>query len=249
METIKCTECGCVMGVASESCPACGAPVINQKEKNMTIDIQQKDSTEIETMPKGEMTAFAGLVEELENNLSIQKAKPLQMVDTYINFWAKNMNVREELKDIYETICMPITNCVFSQYDGEEVFKGSLNDEQPHLMMQLVFTDFGEELDRFKQLDCYKLFHMDKDNSGLLYYSIDCGADAQQAAEIFTAIHVSVFDAPFDLINSFITDKKGDLKIEAAKDAKNNSFLLYRKPKFGAFKNFRKAFKKTFYKD
>lgn len=247
METIKCTECGCVMGASSEVCPACGTHVVKQVEKSMTEETQQPP-LEIETIttPEEEMAVFVGLVEELQNNLSIQRAKPSQMVDTYINFWDKDMTVRKDLNDFYEIASIPITNCVFSHYDGEEVFKGSLNDGQPHLMMQFFFTDFGDELDRFKQLDCYKLFHMDKDNSGLLYYSIDCGEDAQEAAEIFTAIYVRVFDAPFNLINSFITDKKGDSKKEAAKDARNNSFLHYKKPKFGALKNFRKAFKKTF---
>ncbi len=247
METIQCIKCGCVMGAASEVCPACGTPVIKQVEKRMTEETQQHP-LEIETIttPKEEMAVFVGLVEELQNNLSFQRTKPSQMVDTYINFWDKNMNVREDLKEVFETECIPITNCVFSHYDGEEVFKGSLNDGQPHLMMQLIFTDFGEELDRFKQLDCYKLFHMEKDNSGLLYYSIDCGEDAQNAAEIFTAISVRVFDAPFNLIDSFITDKKGDSKKEAAKDARNNSYLHHKKPKFVALKSFRKAIKKTF---
>lgn len=193
METIKCTECGCVMGAASEVCPACGTSIINQVGNNMADELQQYPrETEAITKAEERMTTFVSLVDELQHNLSLQRSKPTQMVDTYISFWDETMNVRKELKDIYETICIPITNCVLRHYDGEEVFKGSINDGQPHLMMQLIFTDFGEELDRFKQLDCYKLFHMEKDNSGLLYYSIDCGEDVQKAAEIFTAIHVSV---------------------------------------------------------
>ena len=32
METIKCQECGCIMGAASEICPVCGAPVAKQKD-------------------------------------------------------------------------------------------------------------------------------------------------------------------------------------------------------------------------
>ena len=33
METIKCKECGQVMGAASEVCPRCGTPVINETSK------------------------------------------------------------------------------------------------------------------------------------------------------------------------------------------------------------------------
>ena len=32
METIKCQECGCVMGAASEVCPVCGTLVNDNKE-------------------------------------------------------------------------------------------------------------------------------------------------------------------------------------------------------------------------
>lgn len=60
METIKCTKCGCVMGAASEACPACGEPVpmkhniVEQAEtiQNEASSLQTQDQPYQELQPK-----------------------------------------------------------------------------------------------------------------------------------------------------------------------------------------------------
>lgn len=189
---------------------------------------------------------FPNLESELNNNLSIQRSNPQQMVETHINILDEHMKVKEGYEDAHEYGAgYTITNCVFSPKDGQPVFEGTLNDGKPHLMMQFLFTNFGEEYDNFKRLDSYSLFTEEEAN-GLLYYSLDCGEDASKAAEIFTKVLVGTYGITVSTFDSFFTDKKGMPKEKAAKEARNNSVLYGKKHGPSFFRNLKAGIDSAF---
>lgn len=61
METIKCKECGQVMGAMSESCPKCGAPVINEVE---TVEVVEQTERKISSIEE------ANTMDEVEEYLT-----------------------------------------------------------------------------------------------------------------------------------------------------------------------------------
>lgn len=192
------------------------------------------------------MEKFPNLEAELNNNLSIQRANPQRMVETHINIFDENMKVKEGYEDAHELGAgYTITNCVFSPKDGKPVFEGTLNDGEPHLMMQFLFPNFGEEYDNFKRLDCYGLFTVEESN-GLLYYSLDCGEDANKAAEIFTKVLEETFGVSNDFYDSFFTDKKGKSKDKAAKEARDKSELYGKNHKPSLFRNLKAGIDNAF---
>lgn len=192
------------------------------------------------------MEKFPNLESELNNNLSIQRSNPQQMVETHINIFDEKMKVKEDYEDAHEFGAgNAITNCVFSPKDGKPVFEGTLNDGKMHLMMQFLFTNFGEEFNNFKQLPCYGLFTEEEVN-GLHYYSLDCCEDASKAAEIFTKVLVGTHGITISTFDSFFTDKKGMSKDKAAKEARNNSVLYGKNHKSSFFRNLKAGIDNAF---
>ena len=194
METIKCTKCGQMMGAASEACPVCGTPVV----QNMTV----------EAFLAGH-NVFRGLAEELTYNLKLQTAKPKNVIETSLDmskFMDEDDNIRDGLDEdvVYNLMNVPITNVLFREKDGSEVFKGTMNDGATHLMMQFYVTEGTEEFEKFKALDIYPRFDQVK-NGKIFTLSIDCGSNAQQAAQLYTQILVTVFNADYNLYNKFMT--------------------------------------------
>lgn len=56
METIKCKECGQVMGAASEACPRCGTPVINETDIAEMVEQTENQIPSIEETRNEEET-------------------------------------------------------------------------------------------------------------------------------------------------------------------------------------------------
>lgn len=206
METIKCKECGQVMGAASEACPVCGTPVA----QNMTVQAFLSDNK-----------TFRGLVEALQENLTLQAKKPKNYIETILDitkFIDEDYNVREgydwnyvygEIMNIVEFF--PITNCLFKQHDGAEIFKGSMNDGLSHLMMQFFVKEGTEEFGKFKGLDIFSQF-VDNKSGKKHTYSIDCGSNAELAAEIYTKVLMTVYNADFETCDKFTTWSHGSKK-------------------------------------
>ena len=113
METIKCEKCGQIMGAASEACPICGTSVA----QNMTIQAFLHENK-----------TFRGLVEALQENLTLQAKKPKSIIETALDL-SKFMDEDDNIKDgydedvIYSLMNVPITNCLFKEHNGMEVFK------------------------------------------------------------------------------------------------------------------------------
>ena len=85
-------------------------------------------------------------------------------------------------------------------------------------MMQFFVTEGTDEFDKFKSLDIFSLFVDDR--SGKIHtYSIDCGSNAELAAEIYTKVLMTTFDADYDLYDAFMT-VEGMSKKDAQKQAK-----------------------------
>lgn len=244
MKTIKCENCGQVMGAASEACPKCGTKIIQVERQTQAEEVaveKQPQQSEVQNI-------FTGLEAELNNNLDFQRANPKKMAKTCINIYDENMNIKEGYEDAHEIGAgYAISNCVFSPQDGSEVFTGTLNDNKPHLMMQFQFVDFLDEYANFKRLDCYSLF-TEEVAGEQLFYSLDCGDDARKAAEIFTKVLVGAYGAKITTFDSFFTDKKGCSKEEAQQEARDNSFLLGKsKPSaFRFVRNVKKGFDNAF---
>lgn len=235
METIKCEKCGCVMEIASEVCPECGASVSQGEPKS-------------KPQQAGARVPFEGLEEELRNNLALQKQNPSRMVTTYVNRFIKDEEGkrRDILYDYIEVAAANITNCVFKHEDGSEVFAGTLNDGKGHLMMQFYFLDTEEDYKRFQALDCAKLFTMEESPAGTYYYSIDCGEDVHLAAEIFTKVAMDVYELPTTVpVNKFFSSTYYT-KRATVKEAKNRSVLFYKPTRGGFFKNVGRALKFAF---
>lgn len=235
METIKCEKCGCVMAIASEVCPECGASVSQGEPK-------------AEPQQAGARAPFKGLEEELRNNLALQEKNPSRMVTTYIDRFIKDEEgkQRDILYDYIEMAAANITNCVFKHEDGEEVFAGTLNDGKGHLMMQFYFSDQDEDCKRFQALECAKLFTKEESPAGIYYYSIDCGEDVHLAAEIFTKVAMDVYELPTTVPVDKFFSSTYYTKGAAVKEAKNSSVLHYKPSRGGFFKNVGRALKFAF---
>ncbi len=195
MKTIKCEKCGQVMGAASEACPVCGTPVA----QNITTQAFLNENK-----------TFRGLVEALQENLTMQTKKPKNFIETILDiskFLDEDDNVREGYDDnlVYgELLNIPITNCLFKEHNGAETFRGSMNDGLSHLMMQFFVTEGTVEFDKFRGLDVFSQF-LDEKNGKKHTYSIDCGSNAELAAEMYTKVLMTVFDADYDLYDTFMT--------------------------------------------
>lgn len=235
METIKCEKCGCVMAIASEVCPECGASVSQGEPK-------------AKPQQSGAQVPFKGLEEELRNNLALQKQNPSRMVTTYIDRFIKDEEgkQRDILYDYIEMAAANINNCVFKHEDGSEVFAGTLNDGKGHLMMQFYFLDTDEDYKRFQVLECAKLFTMEESPAGTYYYSIDCGEDVHLAAEIFTKVAMDVYELPTTVPVDKFFSSTYDTKRAVVKEAKNRSVLFYKPTRGGFFKNVGRALKFAF---
>lgn len=235
METIKCEKCGCVMEIASEVCPECGASVSQGEPK---AEPQQAEAR----------APFKGLEEELRNNLALQEKNPSRMVTTYIDRFIKDEEgkQRDILYDYLDVAAANITNCVFKHEDGSEVFAGTLNDGKGHLMMQFYFLDTDEEYKRFQVLECAKLFTMEESPAGTYYYSIDCGEDVHLAAEIFTKVAMDVYELPTTVPVDEFFSSIYYTKRAAVKEAKNHSVLHYKPTRGGFFKNVGRGLKFAF---
>ena len=115
METIKCDKCGQVMGAASEACPVCGTPVA----QNMTVQAFLNENK-----------TFRGLVEALQENLTLQAKKPKSIIETTLDI-SKFMDEDDNIKDgydedvIYNLMNVPVTNCLFKEHNGTEIFKAA----------------------------------------------------------------------------------------------------------------------------
>lgn len=246
METIKCEKCGCVMEIASEVCPECGASVRQEEPK---VEPQQAhEAPTKEPQQAGVRAPFKGLEEELRNNLALQKKNPSRMVTTYVDHFIKDEEgkQRDILYDYLEVAAANITNCVFKHEDGEEVFAGTLNDGKGHLMMQFILLDHEDAYKRFQALECAKLFTVEKSSNGLYYYSVDCGEDVHLAAEIFTKVAMDVYELPATVpVNKFFSSTYYT-KRATVKEAKNNSVLHYKPTRGGFFKNVGRALKFAF---
>lgn len=208
MEMIKCEKCGQVMGAASEACPVCGTPVA----QNMTVQTFLNENK-----------AFRGLVEALQENLTLQAKKPKSIIETTLDiskFMDEDDNIKEGYDEdvVYNLMNVPVTNCLFKEHNGAETFRGSMNDGLSHLMMQFFVTEGTEEFDKFKGLDISSQFVYDK--SGKIHaYSIDCGSNAEFAAEVYTKVLMTAFGADYDLYDTFMT-VEGMSKKDAQKQAK-----------------------------
>lgn len=234
METIKCEMCGCVMAIASEVCPECGASVSQGEPK-------------AEPQQSGARVPFKGLEEELRNNLALQEKNPSRMVTTYVDrFIEEEGKQRDILYDYLDVAAANITNCVFKHEDGSEVFAGTLNDGKGHLMMQFYFLDTDEEYKRFQVLECAKLFTMEESPAGTYYYSIDCGEDVHLAAEIFTKVAMDVYELPTTVPVDEFFSSIYYTKRAAVKEAKNHSVLHYKPTRGGFFKNVGRGLKFAF---
>ena len=224
METIKCEMCGCVMAIASEVCPECGASVSQGEPK-------------AEPQQSGARVPFKGLEEELRNNLALQEKNPSRMVTTYVDrFIEEEGKQRDILYDYLDVAAANITNCVFKHEDGSEVFAGTLNDGKGHLMMQFYFLDTDEEYKRFQVLS----------PAGTYYYSIDCGEDVHLAAEIFTKVAMDVYELPTTVPVDEFFSSIYYTKRAAVKEAKNHSVLHYKPTRGGFFKNVGRGLKFAF---
>ena len=208
METIKCEKCGQIMGAASEACPVCGTLVA----QNMTVQAFLNDNK-----------SFRGLGEALQENIERQLKNPKTMIETTLDiskFMDEDDNIRDGYDEdvVYNLMNVPITNCLFREHNGAEIFAGTMNDGEAHLMMQFYVTEGTEEYDKFKALDTLSLFVEEK-NGKIHSYSVDCGNNVELAAETYTKVLMTAFDADYDLYDSFMT-VEGTSKKDAQKQAK-----------------------------
>lgn len=127
-------------------------------------------------MEQADYNPYDELVRELQRNLSLQDSNPDKVVLT-------------EFDDA------EIISCLFRK-NGKEFFKGTKNDGRRHLMMQFCMDFQSEEYKKFKALEFYDDF-TDTEDDVIQILSIDCGDDAERAAEIYISVMTRVFDIRF----------------------------------------------------
>ena len=197
METIKCVKCGCIMGAASEVCPMCGTAVA------------PKVSTQSDTLNKS--VVFNGLIEALEENVTLQMKNPQVVVETEVD-----CSQFDNDDDIYMSqIHFPIRN--FSIKDCDKRLVDTHNDGQVHLIMQFHLSEGTDEFEKFKALESFTMFVDEK--SGMEHtFTTDCGKEIEKAAIIFTSVLMSVYGAEYDLHNKY-HNNTGTKKKEISKKA------------------------------
>lgn len=82
METIKCKECGQIMGATSESCPSCGAPVINEIVTTEIVEQLERNISSIEG-PVFEEKALASEKNSCYHIPANNLSKVLRMINKY----------------------------------------------------------------------------------------------------------------------------------------------------------------------
>lgn len=151
------------------------------------------------------------------------------------------------LPTIYEASLIKViwnsfTNCCFWPDSGEEVFKDSLSDENPRLMMHFYF-DYSNELDfkvaeRFKNSSVYKNFvhtttyYRNAPDASCDHYFIDCGDDLENMLTICRQILIDVF---YDVVSAadfsvlYIRKNKsqvGEMEKNAAKEDVSKGLVM-----------------------
>lgn len=169
METIKCKECGCIMGTASEVCPVCGAPVENQEEVKIERQTQvQEEVTATEQPQQSELqTIFASLEEDVRNNLKypqennsngqgIMTEKELRrfgLAASMLSEIVGHPHIAEIEQEQEELLTVAFSNMIKGHFDNYELYQASctakcLNDAlfcDPEVLKGYFYQDFKND--------------------------------------------------------------------------------------------------------
>lgn len=242
---LKCVNCGTLLAENAKFCMECGTPIKKVEIKDESGKVKCNEPKAIkETKP---LVAFEEIENEhldsfltnlrnvLEEAIELQltrkgKTSKLQiMTDTYSMFGDFDEEF-EVINDFwnskeYEIIgnsIQTISNCCFWADNGEEVFDGTMNDGNPHLTIDLCFSENEIYHQRMISSSVYSKFsHLKceyKSNPTIHHFYIDCGENVDDMVDICEALVKEIYNEPLTQEWQFMAEI-GDSKKTAQKEA------------------------------
>lgn len=240
-----CINCGAELRDGAKFCVECGTPIkkVEIKDESKKIECNVPEMIK-ETKP---LVAFEEIENEhfdsfltnlrtvLEEAIELQltrkgKTSKLQiMADTYSMFGDYDEEF-EAINDFwnskeYEIIgnsIQTISNCCFWADSGEEVFDGTMNDGEPHLTLELRFSENEIYSQRMISSSVYGKFnHLKceyKSNPTIHCFYIDCGENVDEMMDICEVLVKEIYNEPLTQEWQFMAEI-GDSKKAAQKEA------------------------------
>ncbi|MDR1181493.1 MAG: hypothetical protein LBL13_05915 [Bacteroidales bacterium] len=225
METLTCPNCGAA-ATNHRNCEYCGSLLVRFVDKNINL---------VNTEYLNNSKVLPGLIEELEENLRLQRENSSISVVTDIN---REISTGQAILGNRTTIASVLSSLQTS--DGK-VFFPEADDGRPHLMIAFMFdSESGgivvkNEQKRFENLDCIDLFTRHKKvtnmiyNLGIFEYAIDFGEDVEGAARIISTVLRKVFKVNNSTELQYYTVCGDNLKeIEKKRDVERNWYEQYK---------------------
>lgn len=236
-----CVNCGAKLRDGAKFCVECGTPIPKQEPQKETV--LQKDIVEVN---ENLLSSLNNLNDTFEEFLELQRENPevlftIVLDDDMNDEDLENMD-GDDVMDMLESsqteedetlskLLKGITNCCFSPENGKALFT---NNENPQLMMELVFYDVYnnrnmECLQKLQTLSIYSKFihlRVDTDRSPYVHWLyVNCGEDRETMVEIFKSLAVDVYGIDFTKEWDFIIlpgDKKKVIQKKTENIAKDN---------------------------
>ena len=204
METIKCKKCGTEMSAMSEACPVCGQPTANEPSQPVPMPdetlrfeeayVKSVDDvpTQPSSAPKTEKhfpfeDAYVKVVRDaFTENVKLQRKQPRKR-------W--QITIQGECEDFCEAL-----QWYFFDYPGRTI------TNRVNLGMGFVFDD--TQFDKVKTLPIFTEMKLDETAIGDHPYFIECGADAEKAANIMLTMLSEVFKP--SILPQFVNTEFGE---------------------------------------
>lgn len=236
-----CVNCGAKLRDGAKFCVECGTPISKQEPQKETVF--QKDIVEVN---ENLLSSLNNLNATFEEFLELQRENPdvlftIVLDDDMNDEDLENMDgddvmvmlesSQTEEDETLSKLLNGITNCCFSPENGKALFT---NNENPQLMMELVFYDVYnnrnmERLQKLQTLSIYSKFihlRVDTDRSPYVHWLyVNCGEDRETMVEIFKSLAVDVYGIDFTKEWDFIIlpgDKKKVIQKKTENIAKDN---------------------------